>query len=311
MIKIEIPDEVKKLHKKFYHSRVKKALKSAIRSTQSTVARNIYSFLLDKHQKDGILTAMPKDLWGLIVQIQERFAEADIDKCNETLLNVFNYEQFGTGCSTKGTPYHEQYPQWNAYAFIKALKVTACPYCNGNFLLQIDIYSKKIRPALDHFFPHKKFPYLGISLYNLVPSCDICNSKFKLASELDFEKYLHPYCDSFHDAMTFCWLPNANSATPHVFLLQKNTSSGKAYENSRLFHLNEIYNHVHADTVRHLVYLREAYPRRLIKDHCRKLGCSKQNALKTLFNYDLTEEKINQQVLGKLTCDILKDLLDD
>lgn len=37
--------------------------------------------------------------------------------------------------------------------------------------------------TLDHFLPKTDFPYLALSLYNLVPSCNSCNCKFKGAME--------------------------------------------------------------------------------------------------------------------------------
>lgn len=37
--------------------------------------------------------------------------------------------------------------------------------------------------TLDHFLPKNEFPYFGLSLYNLVPSCNSCNCKFKGAQE--------------------------------------------------------------------------------------------------------------------------------
>lgn len=33
--------------------------------------------------------------------------------------------------------------------------------------------------TLDHFIPKVKYPYFALSLYNLIPSCYACNSKFK------------------------------------------------------------------------------------------------------------------------------------
>lgn len=52
-----------------------------------------------------------------------------------------------------------------------------CPYCNENKIVS---WSKKkggIRRSYDwdHFVPKKAFPFLAISLYNLVPSCKLCN----------------------------------------------------------------------------------------------------------------------------------------
>lgn len=54
--------------------------------------------------------------------------------------------------------------------------------------------------TLDHFIPKGKFPYFALSLYNLIPSCYPCNSKFKGAMEFtDINNliYLSPSAKSF------------------------------------------------------------------------------------------------------------------
>jgi hypothetical protein len=41
----------------------------------------------------------------------------------------------------------------------------------------------RIRPPLDHFLPRSAYPYLAVSLSNLVPSCAQCNSSIKSSSD--------------------------------------------------------------------------------------------------------------------------------
>ena len=33
----------------------------------------------------------------------------------------------------------------------------------------------KSKKQIDHFFPKRKYPFLALCYYNLIPSCDICN----------------------------------------------------------------------------------------------------------------------------------------
>ncbi|WP_267402943.1 MULTISPECIES: hypothetical protein [unclassified Chryseobacterium] len=54
--------------------------------------------------------------------------------------------------------------------------------------------------TLDHFIPKGEFPFLSISLYNLIPSCYSCNSKFKGQKDFDlsdFMKSISPSSESF------------------------------------------------------------------------------------------------------------------
>lgn len=54
--------------------------------------------------------------------------------------------------------------------------------------------------TIDHFLPKIEFPYLALSLYNLVPCCSSCNTKFKGALEFETQAKLDtlsPTSDNF------------------------------------------------------------------------------------------------------------------
>lgn len=111
-------------------------------------------------------------------------------KVNDLISSVFSYKNFS-----------KKEGEWNAYKWVELLDLKTCPYCNRQF---IHFYSKdedddEMRPALDHFYPKSRYPFLGISLFNLIPSCHVCNSSFK--GEIDFfvEKHIHPFEETFGD----------------------------------------------------------------------------------------------------------------
>ena len=79
---------------------------------------------------------------------------------------------------------------------------------NGNNILQKlkdkyneDFYNEHF--TLDHILPKSSKAFLSISLFNLVPCCHSCNSKFKLAKEFkinkDLEKIIPSSKDYFFD----------------------------------------------------------------------------------------------------------------
>ncbi|RUP33972.1 MAG: hypothetical protein EKK45_03930 [Curvibacter sp.] len=82
---------------------------------------------------------------------------------------------------------------WNAYYLVEKYNLRICPYCQAHHVnYHIDrsrVGGRKknpdflIRPPLDHFLPESKYPYLAVSLGNLVPSCGQCNSGVK--SDID------------------------------------------------------------------------------------------------------------------------------
>ncbi|MCY1662746.1 hypothetical protein [Chryseobacterium sp. SL1] len=62
--------------------------------------------------------------------------------------------------------------------------------------------------TLDHFIPKGDLQYFGLSLYNLVPSCYSCNSKFKKSKQYDLDEtlnFISPTSNSFSlaDQLTF------------------------------------------------------------------------------------------------------------
>lgn len=57
--------------------------------------------------------------------------------------------------------------------------------------------------VLDHYYDKGKYPYLALSFYNLIPSCNICNSKFKTTIDFKEIPHLHPYEDSFNEKAKF------------------------------------------------------------------------------------------------------------
>ncbi|MFX8327742.1 hypothetical protein ABTL71_18955, partial [Acinetobacter baumannii] len=68
-----------------------------------------------------------------------------------------------------------------------------CPYCNRSYIYYIS-RRKEIKPQIDHFFPKSKYPFLAMSFYNLIPSCQTCNG-FGAKEEKDplTEGLINPY----------------------------------------------------------------------------------------------------------------------
>jgi len=60
--------------------------------------------------------------------------------------------------------------------FIKRIDFDTCAYCNRNYIYYLSgNVNRPIKPEIDHFLPKSKYPYLGLSFYNLIPSCSTCN----------------------------------------------------------------------------------------------------------------------------------------
>lgn len=93
------------------------------------------------------------------------------------------------------------------YQLLRELNVVVCPYCNRIYTITLpsrkELDEKKqfrtTRPVFDHFYPRSKYPYFALSLFNLIPSCHICNgNKRDIAARM-----VYPYDEAFGKKAAF------------------------------------------------------------------------------------------------------------
>lgn len=197
------------------------------------------------------------------------------------------------------------------------LGVTVCPYCNRSYVFT----SKRgTRPQYDHYFPKSKYPYLSISMYNLIPCCFICNS-LKRDKDTFNTPFIYPYKDSYGNQVTFeeigiggndveDWLGAADRYKVKI----KYSGDIDAGLKSRIehavdtFEIEELYSN-HGDYIRDL--LRTAY---IYNDdyfsgilaQYPNLFHNKQEAQNFVFLNYLGENDWGKRVLAKLTHDMAK-----
>ena len=97
---------------------------------------------------------------------------------------------------------YENYRESKLVELSRMLNIKVCPYCNHNFTLYIDILGKRNMKGLfqfDHFYDKSDYPYLSLSLYNLIPSCSSCNHQ-KRTTQLDirYNPYFKAISEEFH-----------------------------------------------------------------------------------------------------------------
>ncbi|MFS2018600.1 hypothetical protein ACEN88_18725 [Massilia sp. CT11-108] len=157
------------------------------------IDKGLLNFL--ENMLDGILIGSPSRLSRIARLVQGRFpafsayaartqkGNATIDLIHKNTLAViescFDYDKFS-----------EKRTDWCAYELVSAHNLRICPYCHAhhiNYYVDPDATTVarkyRIRPPLDHFLPKSTYPYLAVSLYNLVPSCPQCNSSIKSAAD--------------------------------------------------------------------------------------------------------------------------------
>ena len=212
------------------------------------------------------------------------------------------------------------YSRLNNALFVKDLDVKVCPYCNRNYILNFDKKGKENTTAqLDHFFDKNKYPYLAISIYNLVPSCGTCNQRKSTKQEDIF----YPYTESFNDSVKFS-LKGIKSRNE---LLLKNpdffdekrieldykiiNKKKKVDKHIEVFNIKNLYNE-HKDIVSEILQRRviysDDYLESLLDEYEGKLFNNKEDLLRLITSGYVENEDINKRPLSKLIKDISEEL---
>jgi len=124
--------------------------------------RKFLQSLLEKDHLKQLVTAGPKELVSFIKKYnKENKGISD----PESDLNRLLYAIF------INTEYTKNLQKWE---FINRLKLDTCAYCNRSYTYSLS-KNDGIKPELDHYYPKSKYPFLGLSFYNLIPSCQTCN----------------------------------------------------------------------------------------------------------------------------------------
>lgn len=184
-------------------------------------------------------------------------------------------------------------------------EIDICPYCGRQFITR---FKDKSSADLDHFLPKKYLPLLSLSLYNFIPSCQICNSRFK---NQHIKKILYPFDDGYEDNAIFNvkYKSPITKIRPVIEIQIENISKDKYFETSediKLFHIDEIYQS-HNEFVADLLYRKHIYDNSTFKENINKLvpydlDNEQMNIL--LFGYSFDLEKDQNKPLGKLVNDI-------
>ena len=161
-----------------------------------------------------------------------KITQQDIKKLSPWLaspFDMFDYDSFRNIFNEK---------------IIQSCNLTPCPFCAHDSVEIVRCARKTYIPALDHFLPKSKYPFLALSINNLLPSCHRCNSSFK--KEADMIEHFHPKRDSVDqiDIFQFSILPDTpfNSPDSSRLTVGINNNSPKLLKNSVIFELEGVYN---------------------------------------------------------------------
>ncbi|MFY8329677.1 hypothetical protein [Vagococcus carniphilus] len=217
--------------------------------------------------------------------------------------------------------------KWGAYKFLNYLGIKVCPYCNENYVYRFlerresGIPDITIRADLDHFFTKEEFPLLSLTLYNLVPSCKICNSSIKGRTNFDVDKNpINPYFENMGSYFKFNRIPKNNIDRVNIFLgysdefhfdfqmVDEHSQKEEQIEYMlKFFGVLERYNMQHKGYIQRQVQ-REVIYNEVYKEKMNKL-LEKFEVSTDIPNY-LSDFSINEQSLGKLMNDCFMEFSD-
>lgn len=149
----------------------------------------------------------------------------------------------------------------------KVTDLRVCPYCNRTYIPYIRSNSKNcsIRGQLDHFYPKETYPYLAVSLYNLVPSCTYCNgTSCKGTKDPSKEGIVNPFLLKSHTGLRFRIdkfdenIVNLDKCEESIKIAVDTTTDPKMANNERVFRLLEIYS-FHKDIAAEIIFKFKKY----------------------------------------------------
>lgn len=333
------------------------------RPSENSPAYDLVKKFYEFHEEHGIHVASPEKLLELIQCVDRirsmtmsKSAKHRVDEVIAFVGKLFSYSHFcdgkgpflrkRNGCGVRQNPYVyavcwkdndvDGGVMWSAWAFMRALmdnpltRVRCCPYCNADMIYALSRVGKNgegfSRSAFDHYFPQDKYPFLGLSLYNLIPTCTRCN----LAKGNEYNngemQLEHPYVDDFHSDVKFTWGARLGDAlrdalTPSMEIKPDaivSPAAARSDSSLKLFAPQEVYAQLFRGEIAEIPRLLRKAKSLWMNDIAERLQLQEESVFdgfagelewkKLLLHKSLSESGINSEPLGKLTIDLVDEL---
>lgn len=257
-----------------------------------------------------LLVREPTSLAKLNKEINDRIGalpKAD-RSTNKDIELIFNYEDVFSNNKE------------NSYWLAKIIGRNTCTYCNRQYIFTIEYVddNKKTlqvaRPEFDHWWSKSDFPLLSLSLYNLIPSCKICNSSVKGEDKFNLSSHIHPYIkENVNSKFTFRAVPKTSSGLKWRVKIER--KEGTKIDNTiKAFALDEIYSMHEPLEVKDIMDFYDAYPEGYVNSLIHKLctdsnyAISRTDAYRILFGTELSTNKYLDRPFSKLKHDLLQQI---
>lgn len=233
--------------------------------------------------------------------LQEQAIYIKYNDAYSVVKSLFDYEAFSKKSNN----------DYSAYDLSQKLDVPTCPYCNRMYTKTVVKPSKITRPAFDHWYSKSSFPLLALSFYNLIPSCNVCNSSVKGSDLFDLKTHFHPYSksDKPEQQINFKFSYYHQFYSTFRFKIVNNNDFSK--NSTEAFKLKEIYE-THEDEIKDLRRLRDVYSDKYLeilkKNILKGTSTSDEEIYRLAFGTHIDETKFDRRPLSKMKKDILEEL---
>jgi len=260
-----------------------------------------------------IIFVEPEKIRCLINKVELRIIEQSKVKFKEIKKkNKFIYETKGK--LKKIFKYENKFQSFISKFFEKELETRTCYFCNIHYVNEYKVEEEEYKNefTLDHYYDKGSYPYLALSIYNLIPSCYVCNSKLKKSIELDvfapnaknfdFEQKV-----KFKLFMTESCKDLNIKNKENIDIKLKEHYSNEYDKYIKVFKLNERYQ-AHKDIVFEMIKNAELYPESRLKELQDLTGIPYQQIKQDIFNLIDDDVDLAKQPFSKLIKDISTEL---
>lgn len=268
-----------------------------IQSEISKITNPIIKTQLEKLDWFKVLVGSFQEIKELIRDneyiLSRRFLLTDFEQYKEIFKDLYEKNLSKVNATFK-KPFFELFEDLNV-----------CPYCNRNFINPIykensvEKDHKNQSTDIEHFFPKSIYPFLSLSISNLLPSCAFCN---KIKSDVDTFQHncLSPYEIKNNDFRFDFTLKSEK--VKEVKLISK-----KGCKNSEILYLESLYNEVHSKYINDIFDDVLKYPKSY-KDSLKKEFKLTEEDYKKVFRNYYKEEHFNKHPLSKMTKDLYNQI---
>ncbi len=303
---------------------------------------NYFTQLLNLYNTTNFLLAKPDELNKLIhnesIICSNLGWKERPERINRILEKIFGYDEgFSKGkfvhliFNKSKNIYTIQYSQnppdggckWGAAKFLRTLKVKFCVYCNERSLY----LDGNKHSHFDHFYKKSSYPFLALTLTNLVPSCDECNSSIKGTKDFTKENILNPYAGSFNNSVMFSILSKIKTKNDRLYILEQIISRKlsvkdltieeiangdfpiEAYEWAKFFHIVKTYKKFDVELNRYIynIYVHANQLLSVVQTGKISLGLKKITINDSFPEFFYNESDINKYRFEKIIIDLCKE----